>query len=248
MVWWEGAEKMTEKEAIREVVHDYRELRKVTDSDSARGIVINEAYAMAIQALDKQKSRQIITRDTRCPWHCPVCDADQSPAESIGGKLRNAEKITYCWNCGQKLSWGNFEEVGRMLEREIRFRGKTDDDGKWAEGSSIIQYPTKGMYIGEINPEAIDGEATMYRVLPETICEYTGLKDRDGTDIYENDIVVMPGCEENAVIEWDRDSAQWIMNNRVDGIIHSFDDVWYYTLQVVGNKFDDPELLPTRKG
>ena len=90
---------MTEKEAIREVVHDYRELRKVTDSDSARGIVINEAYAMAIRALDKQKSRQIITRDTRCPWHCPVCDADQSPATIPS---RSAVSII-CGRFGQEM-------------------------------------------------------------------------------------------------------------------------------------------------
>lgn len=70
--------------------------------------------------------------------------------------------------------------------REILFKAKRISDGKWIEGSLIV-YPdqTTGIVydIGDI--EGMRKEV----VRPETVCQYTGLTDRNGKKIFEGDIL-----------------------------------------------------------
>lgn len=70
--------------------------------------------------------------------------------------------------------------------REILFKAKRISDGKWIEGSLIV-YPdqTTGIVydIGDI--EGMRKEV----VRPETVCQYTGLTDKDGKKIFEGDIL-----------------------------------------------------------
>lgn len=71
------------------------------------------------------------------------------------------------------------------MERPIKFRAKTLDDGKWVKGdlfhgkphTQIIQFP-----------EILD-EPLLFDVDSSTVGQYTGLKDRNGKEIYEGDII-----------------------------------------------------------
>lgn len=71
------------------------------------------------------------------------------------------------------------------MNREIKFRGKRIDNDKWMVGD--LNHLVDGMYISN------DHGSNMARVYPDTVGQYTGLKDKNGKEIYEDDILAHNG-------------------------------------------------------
>ena len=114
--------------------------------------------------------------------------------------------------------------------REIKFRGS----GAWGwvegflfmrEGHDPVIYPT-------------DRSERAVTVLPTTIGQYTGLKDKNGTEIYESDICV-DARGFKFVAEWDDDNARFL--GRGNGYIRYIGQEPAVT--VIGNIHDDPHLI-----
>lgn len=75
--------------------------------------------------------------------------------------------------------------------REIKFRGKRLDNGEWIEGD-LLRMLDHWFIFPDPAPEGID----KYAVDPATVGQYTGLKDKNGKEIYEGDVIRSPLSED----------------------------------------------------
>ena len=123
--------------------------------------------------------------------------------------------------------------------REIEFRGKEKDNDEWIYGSLLID-ETQNSYVIVDNQEGIGRE-----VNPETIGQYTGLKDKNGKKIFEGDIVKW--ADYTMEIFWGEDIGIgygfcWRpcgSNRDYQESMTGFIDEY----EVIGNIYDNPELL-----
>ena len=121
------------------------------------------------------------------------------------------------------------------MEDRYLYRAKRTDNGEWVEGLLTIMWGQ--LHI--INP---NDENTAYPIDPSTICQCTGLKDKNGKLIWENDIVRVPRDEDPCVITWNKDCGKWSMNQYA-AYVYDFDNFWSVELEAIGSAIDNPELL-----
>ena len=140
------------------------------------------------------------------------------------------------------------------MNREILFRGKRADNGDWAEGCLLIDYVT-GQYFIHANGNSVNEsdkvneegllKFTAFEVDPETVCQYTGLPDKNGMKICEEDFVKIDNEWIGRVIWSSTESAFIVFPN--DDIEHEIYCLGYYVyehdIEIIGNFFDTPELL-----
>ena len=140
------------------------------------------------------------------------------------------------------------------MEDRYLYKAKRVDNGEWVEGFMVAC--DERIFIAQ-KPECntsmhmLDGYwmGTYIEIDPSTLCQCTGLKDKDGKLIWENDIVGYVDmystesgyAEMNCAGEvlWDKETMSFQVTNRLS--VES-----YEVLQeclILGNIFDNPELL-----
>ena len=131
-------------------------------------------------------------------------------------------------------------------------KAKRKDNGEWVqgvpfeiEGKTVIlindtenllrtHYLEENMWTSEIYAIEVD---------PSTICQCTGLKDKNGNLIWENDIVSYCDCtKEDYVIAWEQNKACFEYQEYSCSMMN-FDELSGCEVEVIGNIFDNPELL-----
>lgn len=162
------------------------------------------------------------------------------------------------------------------MEDRFLFRGKRIDNGEWTEGflfmrryahnaepfeAYIIQdaYEQLGVRVGKwnygehsvlISPltiKEIDDGFGCYRVDLKTVCQCTGLKDKNGKLIWENDILSghiddeFPEDETRKRVVWHENG--WCTNEPGCDYYEELDDFDSENFEVIGNMIDNPKLL-----
>ena len=138
------------------------------------------------------------------------------------------------------------------MNREILFRGKRVDNGEWVYGY-IYQDGLIGCNIFQTKPHL-----AAYIVDPSTVCQFTGLTDRNGKKIFEGDVVRMHYFFENfnpVTLGAFEDESRIICKFSIThlGVYFESANMTGYLcdyledpeeeLEVIGNIFDNPELL-----
>lgn len=119
--------------------------------------------------------------------------------------------------------------------REILFRGRRKDTDEWVYGNLICSknYAIGSQQFPLERPTVVD---------PETVGQYTGLKDINGNRIFEGDILAHEDKSVKfGVVEFDEEYA--IFDMEVGGIPFVFSDIDTEEYEIIGNIYDNPELI-----
>lgn len=146
--------------------------------------------------------------------------------------------------------------------REILFRGKDKDDGNWYEGYYLQLHDTTYCCMPSDNVDEanrlnkenehhyivfeqmtdweLPNKHLRAEVLPETVCQYTGLTDKNGRRIFEGDILSHDGVG-NIKVQFKKSEflALGITHDMFSTLLSSV----YKDCEVIGNIFDNPELI-----
>lgn len=138
------------------------------------------------------------------------------------------------------------------MSREILFKAKRKNSKDW-----VVGYYQKRFDCFEKEEHFIfcstSHRAWEYAEIdPSTLCQYTGLTDKNGNKIWENDIVTFPNCEMSTEsgygdlfvnagkVAYDIESMSYLFTNRVT--VYMGDIIIKDEVAVIGNVFDNAEF------
>lgn len=135
------------------------------------------------------------------------------------------------------------------MEDRYLFKAKRLDNGEWVQGCYIYDVDrscSKSLSEFAHRIQPLYAFAYAEPVDPSTICQCTGLKDKKGKLIWENDIVrtIYDGIEHIYQVIWDKSELDFKATNGKEFYKSNFEYLpCCDEVEVIGNIFDNPELL-----
>ena len=131
-----------------------------------------------------------------------------------------------------------------MNTREIKFRGKRVDNGEWVYGYYFDGYILQYIDLAQSwTPLTSDHKVTCraFEVIPESVGQYCGLKDKNNKEIYEGDIVHKWYSRDTSgtdIVEWNE-----VVQFECYGEKSGFEITFLDRCEVVGNIHETPHLI-----
>ena len=128
------------------------------------------------------------------------------------------------------------------MEDRYLFKAKRIDNGEWVQGNLITdEHDEKKCFIGYVfgtNDDGAPHDYDVVEVYQSTICQCTGLKDKNGNLIWENDVVTgwFDGKRITGYIMYGSNATFFIERKGLYGIHLDNSEDW---LEVIGNIFDE---------
>lgn len=127
--------------------------------------------------------------------------------------------------------------------REILFRAKEKETGVWVEGDLVRDLDCFGENKTCIYQITGKGCWRKHFVDPETACQYTGLTDKNGRKIFEGDIVKHDMSDTIGEVKWYCEDYVGLCVDDIHINEQQFTDEMWNECEVIGNIFDNPELI-----
>lgn len=141
--------------------------------------------------------------------------------------------------------------------REIEFRGKRTDNGEWVSGFYV---KSQDYYTQDVSNAILSADGNHYgfgeytfetynEIDVNTVGQYTGLTDKNGTKIFESDIIIgdipeLIGSQNLiGIVEYQESAFIVKIPNRKSWLIQKVGFCSFVNYRVIGNIHDNPELL-----
>ena len=126
-----------------------------------------------------------------------------------------------------------------MKIENIKFKAKRIDNGEWVKGDLV--HSTS--YVGISYPsDEVSDVPIVHRVDPATVCQFTGLKDCEGKEVWDHDLLQSQGTGVSYEVSYSQEEGGFIVRESVCGarlLTFLCAALTLFKFKVIGNKFDD---------
>lgn len=126
-----------------------------------------------------------------------------------------------------------------MEIEDIKFKAKRLDNGEWVKGDLV--HSTS--YVGISYPsDEFSDLPIVHRVDPSTVCQFTGLKDCEGKEVWDHDLLQSQGTGISYEVSYSQEEGGFIVKESVCGarlLTFLCAALTLFKFKVIGNKFDN---------